>query len=516
VLIAAIVTLCSCKQSTSPTTDPSTGTASVTLGAQSGTITAGAAGSVTFAATTTNVTAGTVGTVTWYTSSAGTTTTTAPTGITPSVSAVGSNAATVTLTASSSAVGGSYYFTVTEGSATTDVATFIVSNPLAKPGAPSGLSATPGNSHVSLSWTAVSGATGYNVYRSTVSGTQGSKISSPASGNYIDTSATNGTTYYYEVTAQNAGGESSVSTQQSALPNLSFMTNYTTGNGLGSNTVFGVAISESNIGAATSNGLSMSFNGGIDWTNYTTSNSLGSNTVYGVAVEAYMLSGVEISLVICAATNGGSSESLSNGPSDIAFVPKGNNTAYGVAFSGSTFYAATSNGLTVVPSGSLGTTYTTTNGLGSNNVRGVAISGSTLYAATINGLSVSTNGGSSWTNYTTTNGLGSNYVCGVTVSGSTIYAGTNGGVSVSANGGSSWTNYTTTNGLGSNYVYGVAVSGSTIYAATSNGLSVSTTGGSSWTNYTTTNGLGSNQVYGVAVSGLTVYAATGNGLSVAQ
>src|SRR5664279_3183685 len=36
VLIAAIVALCSCKQPTPPTTDPSTGTASVTLGAQRG------------------------------------------------------------------------------------------------------------------------------------------------------------------------------------------------------------------------------------------------------------------------------------------------------------------------------------------------------------------------------------------------------------------------------------------------------------------------------------------------
>ena len=38
------------------------------------------------------------------------------------------------------------------------------------PAAPSGLTATPGNAQAALSWTASSGATSYNVLRSTVSG----------------------------------------------------------------------------------------------------------------------------------------------------------------------------------------------------------------------------------------------------------------------------------------------------------------------------------------------------------
>ena len=38
------------------------------------------------------------------------------------------------------------------------------------PAAPTGLTATPGNAQVALSWTASTGATSYNVLRSTVSG----------------------------------------------------------------------------------------------------------------------------------------------------------------------------------------------------------------------------------------------------------------------------------------------------------------------------------------------------------
>jgi formylglycine-generating enzyme required for sulfatase activity len=101
-------------------------TTTVTIAAQSGTITSGATGTATFAVTTANVTTGSSGTFTWYTTSAGTTTTSAPTGITASVSNVANNSATVTMTATSSAVVGSYYFTITEGSSVSTVATLAI------------------------------------------------------------------------------------------------------------------------------------------------------------------------------------------------------------------------------------------------------------------------------------------------------------------------------------------------------------------------------------------------------
>ncbi len=86
------------------------------------------------------------------------------------------------------------------------------------PPAPSGLTATGGNAQVALSWGASSGATSYNVKRSLTSGSGYSTIASTSSTAYTDTAVTNGTTYYYVVTAVNGSGESGNSNQASATP----------------------------------------------------------------------------------------------------------------------------------------------------------------------------------------------------------------------------------------------------------------------------------------------------------
>jgi len=89
------------------------------------------------------------------------------------------------------------------------------------PGAPTGLSATPASMVVSLSWTAPSGATGYNVKRSTTNGgPYALVVSNLATTAYLDTGLTNGTTYYYVVSGVNAGGEGTNSSQASATPFL--------------------------------------------------------------------------------------------------------------------------------------------------------------------------------------------------------------------------------------------------------------------------------------------------------
>jgi fibronectin type 3 domain-containing protein len=86
------------------------------------------------------------------------------------------------------------------------------------PAAPTGLTATPGNAQVALTWTASAGATGYNVKRATVSGGPYAVVASPASNSFTDTGLTNGTTYYYVVSAVNGGGESVDSAQVNATP----------------------------------------------------------------------------------------------------------------------------------------------------------------------------------------------------------------------------------------------------------------------------------------------------------
>lgn len=80
------------------------------------------------------------------------------------------------------------------------------------PAAPTGLTATAGDGQVSLSWTAPSDngspITGYSIYRGTSSNGQGaSPVGTTTATNTIDTGLTAGTTYYYKVSATNAGGE---------------------------------------------------------------------------------------------------------------------------------------------------------------------------------------------------------------------------------------------------------------------------------------------------------------------
>jgi fibronectin type 3 domain-containing protein len=91
--------------------------------------------------------------------------------------------------------------------------------PAVPPPTPTGLQATAGNAQVTLSWNASTGATSYNVKRSTANGGPFSAtLASPAVTNYMDTAVTNGTTYYYVVSAVNASGESANSAQASATP----------------------------------------------------------------------------------------------------------------------------------------------------------------------------------------------------------------------------------------------------------------------------------------------------------
>jgi fibronectin type 3 domain-containing protein len=90
---------------------------------------------------------------------------------------------------------------------------------LSVPPAPTGLTATAGNGQVALSWTASLGATSYNVKRSlTTGGPYNTAVASPTQTNYTDATVTNGTPYYYVVTAVNAAGQSGNSNQASATP----------------------------------------------------------------------------------------------------------------------------------------------------------------------------------------------------------------------------------------------------------------------------------------------------------
>lgn len=88
-------------------------------------------------------------------------------------------------------------------------------------GIPQNVTATPGDRLVTITWSPVFGATSYNLYWSATSGVTkitGTKITGVSSPYGHGGGLTNGTTYYYVVTAIALGGEGAESAQVSATP----------------------------------------------------------------------------------------------------------------------------------------------------------------------------------------------------------------------------------------------------------------------------------------------------------
>jgi fibronectin type 3 domain-containing protein len=91
------------------------------------------------------------------------------------------------------------------------------------PGVPTSLSALAGAGSVALSWNAPafdggSPISNYKVYRGTSPGAVSFHANAGTTTSYADTSASNGTTYYYKVSAENANGEGPLSNEGNATP----------------------------------------------------------------------------------------------------------------------------------------------------------------------------------------------------------------------------------------------------------------------------------------------------------
>lgn len=90
----------------------------------------------------------------------------------------------------------------------------------APPGAVTGVTAEAGDAQVTITWSAVDGATSYRIYWSSSSGVTkatGWAIDG-ATSPYVHEGLTNGDTYHYVVTAVGAGGEGAESSEASARP----------------------------------------------------------------------------------------------------------------------------------------------------------------------------------------------------------------------------------------------------------------------------------------------------------
>jgi fibronectin type 3 domain-containing protein len=129
---------------------------------------------------------------------------------------------TATSHTDATAVNGTTYFYVVSavngaGESLNSSEVWATPQPPPLPSVPIGLAATGGKKKITLTWTAAAGATSYNVKRSS---TNGGPYTTVATGitatTFANTGLATGSTYYYVVSAVNAGGESANSGQASA------------------------------------------------------------------------------------------------------------------------------------------------------------------------------------------------------------------------------------------------------------------------------------------------------------
>jgi fibronectin type 3 domain-containing protein len=126
--------------------------------------------------------------------------------------AASTNQTAATFTDSGLAAGTNYFYVVNASNGAGTCAS-VYSTPAvsamscSSPSVPSNVKATAGISRVTVSWTASTGSpTSYQVKRSTSATGTFTSLGTVTASPYVDSAVTNGTTYYYEVAARNAGG----------------------------------------------------------------------------------------------------------------------------------------------------------------------------------------------------------------------------------------------------------------------------------------------------------------------
>src|SRR5260370_17737558 len=139
----------------------------------------------------------------------------------PPASIIGSGSSTLTMDTTTSTVPWALSLTITGTSGT--LAHTASTTLLVNMAPPASLTATPGDTQVSLSWPGSVGATSYHIKRADVSGGPYVNLACPTGTSYVDTGLTDGIAYYYAVSAAfsgspDTGGESANSSEASATP----------------------------------------------------------------------------------------------------------------------------------------------------------------------------------------------------------------------------------------------------------------------------------------------------------
>ena len=125
---------------------------------------------------------------------------------------------TNTLAAGSSNVTAQYAGDTNNTASTSPAVAIQIAGALTPPAAPASLAAIPSSKTISLSWTAAGSATSYVVKRSLTSGGPYAALGFTSLTTFSDTPLSNGTSYYYVVSATNAAGEGANSSEVGATP----------------------------------------------------------------------------------------------------------------------------------------------------------------------------------------------------------------------------------------------------------------------------------------------------------
>ena len=258
--------------------------------------------------------------------------------------------------------------------------------------------------------------------------------------------------------------------------------------------VYGLAANNSNVFAATFNGVVESSNGGDRWFTVWDSGSI----VSCVAVNgSTVLTG--------GGYNANSFKSTDNGRT---WTAMGGSNFWSLTIDSPYAYAGTESG--VLRSTDNGETWSVADsGAPGGQVWAVAASDSNVYACTSNGMFASSNRGTSWTS--ANNGIGCSTVYSIDGNGPDVFSvmGGNPLLFVSTDYGTTWTEDTTLPPKGA---ASVSVIGSNVFAGTNQGLFKSSDNGQSWTSI---NGGVMDSTYPVlhiVKSGLNLVAATRYGV----